>query len=104
MTDAELHALLRSAKPEMEFPPSFPAEVWRRIAVAEASGVSGTWGCWVETLLGWAAKPAGVVALCAAMIGGGLWLGGQSPPEEGTGRDSYLESVSPFAVAHRSLK
>ena len=104
MTDSEIDALLRQSKPAVEMPPTFQAEVWRRIAVAEESSLGRKVGGWLEMLLSWVGRPLGAAALCALTVGGGLLLGGRVKPQGSDGRVAYLESVSPFVATHRSEK
>ncbi|MEN9284815.1 MAG: hypothetical protein RLZZ179_2308 [Verrucomicrobiota bacterium] len=104
MTDTELDGLLRQSKLHVEMPPTFQAEVWRRIAMAEEASLWRRVAHWLEMPLGWVAKPLGAVALCALTVAGGLLLGGREKSRRPDGRVAYLESVSPFVVMHRSEK
>lgn len=103
-SDDELDSLLRLSKPTMAIPHTFQAELWRRIAMAEDGSLGGRLSRWLRPLLSLVGTPPKRMTLCAVMVVGGLWFGRQRMDAGRDGRLAYLESVSPFMVAHRSGK
>lgn len=99
--DAAFDTLLRTAQVEVPLRGAFQSEVWRRIAVAQEITMAGRFTRHLELFVGALTRPMAAAVVLLAMISGGLWVGSL---KSGQGKDaklSYVQSISPFAHAHR---
>lgn len=73
--DERLHAALRDARPGASLPSNFQAQVWQRIAKAEAVSVRPAPGGWLEQLAGWLLRPRFAVAVATLALLAGAVIG-----------------------------
>jgi len=101
MNDSELDQLLKDGSPPVQVPAGFKHDVWLRIATAESAAWKPCAARLLERLLGVFAMPPVAVATCAAMVVAGVWCGMQPQKSDPATEVAYIQSVSPFAHAHR---
>ena len=101
MNDSELDQLLKDCRPPVQAPAGFKRDVWLRIETAESTAWKPRAARLLERLLGVFAVPPVAVATCAAMVVAGVWCGLQPQKSEPASEMAYIQSVSPFAHAHR---
>ena len=94
--DAGFAQFLRSANLEVPLPGTFQSEVWRRIAVARESTLTGLLAHALESLLNSLAQPVAASVLVLATISTGLWFGARSTEPGRDAKLAYVQSVSPF--------
>lgn len=99
MNDSELDELLRSANREVPVPASFRHSVWQRIESAALDEKRPL--MWLERMITALARPAGAITAVSVFGLLGLWLGFASVRDQANIKLSYVESVSPFASAHK---
>ncbi|MCF7790137.1 MAG: hypothetical protein K9N47_28725 [Prosthecobacter sp.] len=92
-----LDDLLAEWQPQVETPPDFRREVWRRIAVESINpGL-------IERFSWWLMQPKREIAIMTAAVVLAVVWGVTHPPEATSPHDAYLTSISPFDVNHHSL-
>jgi hypothetical protein len=99
MNDSELDELLRSADQQVPVPESFRHKVWYRIESASLNERKPL--AWLDTLFSTLARPVGAVAAVTTVGLLGLWMGAAGVSGGGDSKLAYVESVSPFASAHK---
>lgn len=92
-----LDDLLAEWQPQVETPPDFRREVWRRIAAETINpGL-------IERFSWWLLQPKReIVVMTAAVFLAVVW-GITHPPQALNPHDAYLTSISPFDSNHLSL-
>lgn len=101
MNDSELDQLLKDCRPPVQVPAGFTRDVWLRIETAESAAWKPRASRVLERLLGVFALPPVAVATCAAMVVVGAWIGLHPAQSDPATEMAYIQSVSPFAHAHR---
>jgi hypothetical protein len=97
--EQRLNALLRDWQPQVDLPPRFESEVWRRIALAQEKR-SGFWSLdWVFRMTCQPRLAFAIVAT-AILLGTGLadWRAARNYHDEmAASKSRYIQSVDPFA-------
>jgi hypothetical protein len=97
--DQRLDSLLRDWQPQVDLPPRFESEVWRRIALAQekpASWLNFDWLFWITNQ----PRLAFAVVMTAVVLGTGLatWQAQRNYHQEVVAsKVRYIQSVDPFA-------
>lgn len=99
MKDAEFDDLLRLARDKVPLPGSFRQGVWHRIESASLD--SRPQFRWLNSFIDVFQRPLGAAVGFAATVTLGLWLGSATVSYSKDTKTAYVESVSPFAQAHR---
>ncbi|HEU5071659.1 MAG TPA: hypothetical protein VFV96_14740 [Verrucomicrobiae bacterium] len=73
--DERLQTVLRDARPTASLPSNFQAQVWQRIAKAEAASGRPAGGRWLEQLVGWLLRPRFAVAVATFALLAGAVIG-----------------------------
>ncbi|WP_395715752.1 hypothetical protein [Prosthecobacter sp.] len=89
-----LDDLLSQWQVQVETPPDFRREVWRKVA-AETREPS-----WIERVAWWLLRPKREALILAAVIILAIAWGLTHPPEEISPHDAYVMSISPFDPNH----
>jgi hypothetical protein len=96
-TDEEIDALIRQSQAPITLKPDFSAEVWRRVALAEAASPRARWNDLVARVMGEFFRPVALAGSFVLAIGSGLWVGWRTHENEADqGRLVYVQSISPF--------
>jgi hypothetical protein len=101
MNDSELDRLLKAANTPAMPPAGFQHDVWSRIEAEEMNDWKNRASRMMERFLGFFALPPVAVATCTAMVLAGVWFGMAAGKPGPAGEVAYVQSISPFAHAHR---
>lgn len=97
--DQRLSALLRDWQPQVDLPPRFESEVWRRIALAQEKPASWLNFDWLFRITN-QPRLAFAMVMTAIILGTGLatWQAQQNYHQEiAASKVRYIQSVDPFA-------
>src|SRR5260221_1622734 len=96
--DQRLDALLRDWQPQVDLPPRFESEVWRRIALAQEKPASWLNFDWLFQITN-QPKLAFAIVMTAVVLGAGLaaWQAPQSYHQGiSTAKIRYIQTVDPL--------
>lgn len=96
MNDEELNRLLRTARQEVELPPSFQRDVWKAVT-ADVAQHEARWG-WLHTMLSWFGKPLLAATAWSLALLAGLALGLAVPksPSSSANVAAYAQFINPL--------